>query len=68
MDLARQLCIEAKARGWVGLQTPFIPYFDPKPFFGARFVPFPKKLLVAAMPLTNVPLPKRVKSFYFDWR
>ncbi len=67
-DLARLLCLEAKALGWVGLQMPFIPYFDPRPLLRARFVFFPKDLIVSLFDFTGLALPERVESFYFDWR
>lgn len=67
-DLARLLCVEAKAAGWVGLQMPFIPYFDPRPLLRARFVFFPKELVVSLFDFTGIALPERVESFYFDWR
>jgi hypothetical protein len=68
VDLCKHMCETAKARGWVGLQTPFIPYFDPTPFKKAKFVFFPKLLVVTLMSLVDIPLPPTVKSFYFDWR
>lgn len=67
-DLARRLCTEAKAAGWAGLQMPFIPYFDPRPFIRARFAYFPKELIVSLFDFTGMALPERVDSFYFDWR
>jgi len=30
-DMAKYICLQAKNRGWLGLQTPYIPYFDSKP-------------------------------------
>ncbi len=39
VDLAWFLCVTSKARGWAGLQSPYIPYFNPKPFKNARFIP-----------------------------
>jgi hypothetical protein len=68
VDLCKYMCEIAKARGWVGLQTPFIPYFDPAPFKKAKFIFFPKLLVVTIMSLVDIPLPSTVKSFYFDWR
>lgn len=68
VDLVRLLCCEAKAAGWVGLQTPFIPYFDPRPFFRARFVAYPKELVVSLLDFGEVDIPDHVESFYLDWR
>ncbi len=68
IDLCKYLCQTAKKRGWVGLQTPYIPYFDPAPFKKARFVFYPKDLIVALFPLKPMPIPEHTKSFYFDWR
>lgn len=67
-DLCKYLCQTAKEHGWVGLQTPYMPYFDPTPFKRAKFVFFPKKLIVALFPLKELPLPEHTQSFYFDWR
>ncbi|MHA1733799.1 MAG: GNAT family N-acetyltransferase [Promethearchaeota archaeon] len=67
-DLCRYLCVTSKELGWAGLQCPFIPYFDPAPFRKARFVFFPKELVVGLFPLREVPLPDEIRSIYFDWR
>ena len=67
-ELANFLCLAAKKRGWIGIQTPYIPYFDAKPFKKANFVFFRKKLNLDIFNPKNIPLPKRVRSFYFDWR
>lgn len=67
-DLSRLLCLEAKAAGWVGLQMPFIPYFDPRPLRRARFVFFPKELVVSLFDFSGLPIVGGVQSFYFDWR
>ena len=68
-DLANFLCASAKAIGWQGLQTPFIPYFDPTPFKKAKFIFYPKRLWVNIYPLNpTIELPDHVDSFYFDWR
>lgn len=66
--LVRLLCCEAKTAGWVGLQMPFIPYFDPRPFLRARFVFFPKQLVVSLLDFGGIDLPEQVESYYFDWR
>ncbi|HNY50223.1 MAG TPA: GNAT family N-acetyltransferase [Smithella sp.] len=67
-DLAKYLCLTARERGWAGLQSPFIPYFDPKPFKKSKFVFFPKKLGIALFPVTEIDVPEHPRSFYFDWR
>ncbi len=68
VDLARFLCVTSKARGWAGLQSPYIPYFDPKPFKKARFIFFGKSLIISMFPLVPMEIPDPVTSFYFDWR
>nr|MDO8088962.1 GNAT family N-acetyltransferase [Candidatus Sigynarchaeum springense] len=67
-DLCNYFAQTSRELGWVGLQTPFIPYFDPAPLKKARFVFYPKKLIVNFYPLVDVQLPDRIESFYFDWR
>ncbi len=69
IEMIRYFALTSKEMGWTGLQTPFIPYFDPRPFKKANFIFYPKKLIIAFFPLKesfDVKLP--VKSFYFDWR
>ena len=67
-DLCNFMCHTAREKGWVGLQTPYIPYFDPKPLKKAKFIFYPKKLLVNLYFLNSIPFPESVDSFYFDWR
>ncbi|MHA1522175.1 MAG: hypothetical protein ACTSVZ_12825 [Promethearchaeota archaeon] len=67
-DLANYICITSKELGWAGLQTPFIPYFDPAPLKKAKFIFYPKKMSIDIFNLKNLDLPKNVSSFYFDWR
>lgn len=67
-DLANFLCKNAKERGWQGLQTPYIPYFLAKPFKKANFIFFPKKMTLDVFEYKEVPFPKEVESFYFNWR
>ena len=68
-DLIRYFAITSKEMGWEGLQTPFIPYFDPAPFKKANFLFFPKDLVVALFPLkNNIKIEEPVKTFYFNWR
>ncbi|NHJ31690.1 MAG: GNAT family N-acetyltransferase [Asgard group archaeon] len=68
ISLANLLSSEARKRGWKGIQSPFIPYFDDKPFRKANFVLFPKKIGMYLFNLTNITLPKKVDSIYFEWR
>jgi hypothetical protein len=42
-NLIRFFNIQAKQKGWKGVQTPYIPYFPIKPFLGANYLTFPKK-------------------------
>ncbi len=67
-ELAHFLSISSKKRGWIGLQTPYIPYFDPKPLQKAKFIFFPKTLHLDMMLLKEIDFPEVVESFYFDWR
>ncbi|NPE08211.1 MAG: GNAT family N-acetyltransferase [Asgard group archaeon] len=68
ISLANLFSSEARKRGWKGIQTPFIPYFDPKPFRKANFVLYPKKIGMYFFNITNISLPKKVKSIYYEWR
>jgi ribosomal protein S18 acetylase RimI-like enzyme len=45
-DLIRFFNVQAKQAGWKGVQTPYIPYFPIKPFLGANYLTFPKKMIV----------------------
>ena len=67
-DLANYLCQTSKERGWYGLQTPYIPYFDMKPLKRAKFFFFRNIVNLDVFNLKNVPFPDEVESFYFDWR
>lgn len=66
-DLARALVVEASRRGWAGLQTPLFPYFDPTPFYLARFVPHPKSLVVTLLSIEDMAI-VRPETLYLDWR
>jgi len=68
VELIKFFALTSKEMGWGGLQTPFIPYFDTKPFKKANFVFFPKDLIVAMFPLKKIDIDVPVSSFYFDWR
>ena len=67
-NLANYLSQTSKERGWGGLQTPYIPYFDMKPLKKAKFFFFSKKINLDLFNMNNVPIPEEVESFYFDWR
>jgi hypothetical protein len=67
-ELANYFAHAAKARGWVGMQMPCIPYYDSKPFRAAKYVFFPKKLLFVLFPRKPIPLPTKISTFFFDWR
>ncbi|MHA1716806.1 MAG: hypothetical protein ACTSXP_14270, partial [Promethearchaeota archaeon] len=67
-DMIRYFCFKAKERGWRGIQSPFIPYFDPVPFNKAGFVFYPKELIVGVFKLSEMQLPEKIESIYFDWR
>jgi hypothetical protein len=68
ISLANLFSSEARKRGWKGIQSPFIPYFDAKPLKKANFVLFPKKIGMYLFNLSNITLPKKVDSIYFEWR
>ena len=67
-DLCKYLIVTSSELGWLGLQTPFIPYFDPKPFKKSKFIFFPKTLTVDVFRREDIPFPEKINSFYFDWR
>ncbi len=67
-NLANFLCQVTKERGWYGLQTPYIPYFDMQPLKKAKFFFFAKKINLDVFNMRNVEFPEKVESFYFDWR
>lgn len=67
-DLANFLNKTGVDRGWKGMQTPYIPYFEAKPFKKANFFYFPKKMHLDLFNFTDVPIPDKIDSFYFDWR
>ncbi|RLI63923.1 MAG: hypothetical protein DRO88_08660 [Promethearchaeia archaeon] len=67
-DLAEYLCITSKERGWAGLQTPYIPYFESKPFKKAKFIFYAKKMSIDLFNLKKLEIPSNVSHFYFDWR
>ena len=69
-DLSKHMSWRTKEIGWAGLQTPYIPYFNPKPLKKAKFIFFPKKLILTFFPspLSSIVIPKKIKSLYSDWR
>ncbi|MFW9924941.1 MAG: hypothetical protein ACFFDW_16820, partial [Candidatus Thorarchaeota archaeon] len=67
-DLANYLSQTCAERGWYGLQTPYIPYFDMKPLKKAKFFFFAKKIHIDLFNLKKILIPTNIDSFYFDWR
>jgi ribosomal protein S18 acetylase RimI-like enzyme len=70
-NLIRFFNIQAKQMGWKGIQTPYIPYFPIKPFLGANYLTFPKKMIVQVFGLNNSDLSlfrKAPDSCFLDWR
>ena len=67
-NLANYLCQTSKERGWFGLQTPYIPYFDMKPLKKAKFFSFSYKINIDIFNFKNIDIPEEVETFYFDWR
>ncbi|TFG18989.1 MAG: GNAT family N-acetyltransferase [Promethearchaeota archaeon] len=67
-DLCKFFSRVAYEAGWVGIQSPYLPYFDSKPFKKAKFIFYPKIMQITLLRYKPTPIPKKVKSFYFDWR
>ncbi|MCD4761263.1 GNAT family N-acetyltransferase [bacterium] len=70
-NLIRFFNIQAKHKGWKGIQTPYIPYFPIKPFLGANYLTFPKKMIVQVFGLKNSDLSffrKAPDTCFLDWR
>jgi predicted N-acetyltransferase YhbS len=67
-NLANFLGEEAKKINWKGIQTPFIPYFKPRPLKAANFIFYRKKLGLYLFKITDIPVPDNVESIYFEWR
>ena len=67
-DLANLMSKEAKKKGWKGIQTPYIPYFNAKPFKKANFIFFSKKLGLDLFNITGFEIPEKINTFYFYWR
>ena len=67
-DLANFLGLEATKRGWKGLQSPYMPYFDSRPLKRANFLFFPKKVGLYLFKINPIEVPDKIKSVYFEWR
>ena len=70
-NLIRFFNIQAKQKGWKGIQTPYIPYFPIRPFLGANYLTFPKKMIVQVFGLNNSDLSffrKAPDTCFLDWR
>jgi hypothetical protein len=67
-NLAKFMGLESKKIGWKGLQTPFIPYFNPKPLKAANFIFYGKKLGLYLFDLSGISVPENIKTVYFEWR
>jgi len=70
-NLIRYFNIQAKQKGWKGIQTPYIPYFPIRPFLGANFLTFPKKMIVQIFGLKNSDLSffkTSPDTCFLDWR
>lgn len=69
VDLCKYLCIAGKQAGWLGIQYPYIPYFNPLPFFLTKFILYPRYLVFYASFMRPLDFPKKVsKKFYLSWR
>lgn len=67
-DMCRFFCHSAKERGWAGIQTPYFPYFDPKPLKKAKFIFYGKKLFLDIAKLKDIEIPDKIETVFFDWR
>jgi hypothetical protein len=67
-DLCKFFSITANEMGWAGIQSPYLPYFNSKPFKKAKFIFYPKVMQINLLRYKPTPIPRKVKSFYFDWR
>jgi len=67
-EMCKYFCLMAKGKGWTGLQTPLIPYYDTKPFRKSKFILFPKKMVIGMFAQPHTPLPENIDSAYLDWR
>lgn len=70
-NLMRFFNVQAKQNGWKGVQTPYIPYFPIKPFLGANYLPFPKKMFVQIFGFKNADssfFKKAPGTCFLDWR
>ncbi|MCA9520298.1 MAG: hypothetical protein KC609_04975 [Myxococcales bacterium] len=67
-DLCHELCRGGVAMGWAGLQSPKMPYFAELPFYRARFLPFPKPLIVTLFDFCGADFPQTVERYYLDFR
>jgi hypothetical protein len=67
-DLSKYLIRRSFERGWAGIQSPYIPYYNPEPLKKSRFVFFPKKLILSFFLNTNITFPEKLDSLFFDWR
>jgi hypothetical protein len=68
VDLCRCFSFYAKGMGWIGIQTPYNPYFESKPFRKAGFLFYRKRLWVNVFLLKDVFFPDQIKRFYIDLR
>ncbi|MHA1198510.1 MAG: GNAT family N-acetyltransferase [Candidatus Heimdallarchaeaceae archaeon] len=67
-DMCCFLCKSAKERGWIGIQTPYIPYFDAKPLKKAKFIFYGKRMFLDVAKLKDIKIPERIESIFIDWR
>ncbi|MHA1223961.1 MAG: hypothetical protein ACTSP3_12075, partial [Candidatus Heimdallarchaeaceae archaeon] len=67
-NLCNFLNLKAKEKGWVGIQTPYFPYYSSKPFIKAKFIFYGKKLFLDVGVLKEIDLSKKINSIFIDWR
>ena len=67
--LSNYFCLQAKKKGWVGIQSAYFPYYDAKPFQKAKFIFFGKKLFMDIAAFKDIVEDVgEIKSIYIDWR
>lgn len=70
-NLIRFFNIQAKQKGWKGVQTPYIPYFPITPFLRANYLTFPKKMIVQVFGLNDSDFSffkTAPPTCFLDWR
>ncbi len=67
INLVRYLDLKSHERGWLGIQSPYIPYFDAEPFKKSRYQFYKKQLLITLFATRDVDMPDQISSIYYDY-